>query len=68
MRFRAKSKRESAQTRQAREDAQRAESELAEVRGRRPVVDHIAEVINHAIRRNHFGESIEAAIELRRGT
>lgn len=68
MRFRARSDRESAPTRAARERAQRAEHELDEVRRRRPVVDHLADVIGAAITRNHFGESIEAAIALRRET
>lgn len=45
MRFRARSDRESAPTRAARERAQRAEHELDEVRRRRPVVDHLADVI-----------------------
>lgn len=65
--FRARADRESAPTRQAREGAQRAEAELVEVRGRRRVVDSLAAAIDLAIQRNHFGESIERSISLRKG-
>ncbi|WP_342800961.1 hypothetical protein [Nocardia sp. No.11] len=57
---------ESAPTRDARVGAERAEAELAEVKKRRAVVDHLAEVIAVAIDRNHFGEQIERSLSLRR--
>lgn len=63
--FRAKSE-ESAPTRRARVGAEQAEAELAEVRKRRRVVAALAAAIDGAIVRNHFGESIEAAIALRK--
>lgn len=66
MRFWARSDAESAPTQKARVGAELAEAELAEVKGRRAVVDHLAEVIAVAIQRNHFGEQIEHAISLRR--
>lgn len=65
--FRARAECESAPTRRAREGAQRAEAELVEIRQRRVFVDSLASVIDGAIARNHFGESIEAAIALRKG-
>lgn len=65
--FKARAECESTPTRRAREGAQRAEAELVEIRGRRDVVDDLAQTIAIAIARNHFGESIEAALALRRG-
>lgn len=64
--FRARTKHESAPTQQARVGAERAEAELVEVRKRRRVVAALAGAIEGAIERNHFGESIEAAMALRR--
>ncbi|WP_029925516.1 DUF7620 family protein [Nocardia otitidiscaviarum] len=64
--FRRTDKEESEPTRQARLAAQQAEQELAEVKQRRPAVDHLAAAIIAALKRNHFGEAIELSMELRR--
>ncbi|PKV80923.1 DUF7620 family protein [Nocardia fluminea] len=63
--FRERSK-ESASTQQARVGAERAEAELVEVQKRRWVVTALASAIDGYIDRNHFGESIEAAMTSRR--
>ena len=65
--FKPRTERESAPTQQARVGAEQAEAELAEVRKRRRVVDDLAAAIDLAIRRNHFGEQIEASLALRKG-
>lgn len=64
--FRTRNK-ESAPTKQAREGAQRAEAELAQVQSQRKVVEDLAGVLREAMRLNHFGEQIERSIALRRG-
>lgn len=64
----SRSDRESAPTRQAREGAQQAEEELVAIRRQRHLVDSLASFISDRIRANHFGESIELAIERRKAS
>lgn len=65
-RRRSKSRAESDATREARVSAQRAEAERRRIEAQWPSVQRISAQLNHAIERNHFGESIELALRRKR--